>query len=62
VAVKALASKWDGETHTGLVRRANAAGAIVASRLSCSTAMPRSSEIDALLGGGSVVDGAVVAR
>jgi 5-dehydro-2-deoxygluconokinase len=44
------------------VRRANAAGAIVASRLSCSTAMPRADEIDALLGGGSVVDGAVVAR
>lgn len=43
------------------VRRANAAGAIVASRLSCSTAMPRTSEIDALLGGGSVVEGAVVA-
>jgi 5-dehydro-2-deoxygluconokinase len=43
------------------VRRANAAGAIVASRLSCSTAMPRASEIDTLLGGGSVVDGAVVA-
>ena len=43
------------------VRRANAAGAIVASRLSCSTAMPRAAEIDALLGGGSVVDGAVVA-
>ena len=44
------------------VRRANAAGAIVASRLSCSTAMPRASEVDALLGGGSVVDGAVIAR
>jgi 5-dehydro-2-deoxygluconokinase len=44
------------------VRRANAAGAIVASRLSCSTAMPRTSEIDTLLRGGSVVDGAVVAR
>ncbi|HEY6201709.1 MAG TPA: PfkB family carbohydrate kinase [Candidatus Limnocylindria bacterium] len=43
------------------VRRANAAGAIVASRLSCSTAMPRASEIDALLGGATVVDGAVVA-
>jgi 5-dehydro-2-deoxygluconokinase len=43
------------------VRRANAAGAIVASRLSCSTAMPRASEIDALLAGGAVVDGAVVA-
>ena len=44
------------------VRRANAAGAIVASRLSCSTAMPKAAEIDALLAGGSVVDGAVVAR
>lgn len=44
------------------VRRANAGGAIVASRLSCSTAMPRASEIDVLLDGGSVVDGAVVAR
>lgn len=44
------------------VRRANAGGAIVASRLACSTAMPRASEIDALLAGGSVVDGAVVAR
>jgi 5-dehydro-2-deoxygluconokinase len=44
------------------VRRANAAGAIVASRLSCSTAMPRAAEIDTLLKGGSVVDGAVVAR
>lgn len=44
------------------VHRANAAGAIVASRLSCSTAMPRVAEIDALLGGGSVVDGTVVAR
>ncbi len=43
------------------VRRANAAGAIVASRLSCSTAMPRASEIDALLGGGRIIDGAVVA-
>jgi len=43
------------------VRRANAAGAIVASRLSCSTAMPRASEIDVLLAGGSVVAGAVVA-
>ncbi len=44
------------------VRRANAAGAIVASRLSCSTAMPTSSEIDALMAGGGVVDGVVVAR
>jgi 5-dehydro-2-deoxygluconokinase len=51
-----------GESADDAVRRANAAGAIVASRLSCSTAMPRASEIEALLGGGSVVDGAVVAR
>jgi 5-dehydro-2-deoxygluconokinase len=41
------------------VRRANAAGAIVASRLSCSTAMPRAPEIDALLAGGIVADGQV---
>jgi 5-dehydro-2-deoxygluconokinase len=41
------------------VRRANAAGAIVASRLSCSTAMPRASEIDALLAGATVVSGEV---
>ena len=41
------------------VRRANAAGAIVASRLSCSTAMPRAPEIDALLAGGTVTDGQV---
>ena len=31
------------------VRRGNAAGAIVATRLMCSTAMPTSGEIDALL-------------
>jgi len=54
----ALLAGRDGDEA---VRRANAAGAIVASRLSCSTAMPRAAEIDALLGGGSVVDGAVVA-
>ncbi|MEP6694374.1 MAG: PfkB family carbohydrate kinase [Chloroflexota bacterium] len=51
-----------GESAGEAVRRANAAGAIVASRLACSTAMPRTPEIDALLAGGSVVDGAVVAR
>jgi len=55
----ALLAGRDGDEA---VRRANAAGAIVASRLSCSTAMPRASEIEALLDGGSVVDGAVVAR
>ena len=41
------------------VRRANAAGAIVASRMSCSTAMPRADEIAALLGGATVVSGEV---
>jgi 5-dehydro-2-deoxygluconokinase len=44
------------------VARGNAAGAIVATRLSCSTAMPRPWEIDALLAGARVVDGAVVPR
>jgi 5-dehydro-2-deoxygluconokinase len=35
-----------------VLHRANAAGAIVASRLECSTAMPTSAEIDTLLSGG----------
>ena len=35
-----------------VLHRANAAGAIVASRLECSTAMPTSDEIDTLLAGG----------
>ena len=35
-----------------VLARANAAGAIVASRLECSTAMPTSEEIDTLLAGG----------
>jgi 5-dehydro-2-deoxygluconokinase len=39
------------------IRRGNAAGAIVATRLSCSTAMPRTEEVDALLGGATIVDG-----
>ncbi len=42
-------------------RRANAAGAIVATRLSCSTAMPRAREIEALLAGAKIVDGIVQA-
>jgi 5-dehydro-2-deoxygluconokinase len=41
------------------VRRGNAAGAIVATRLSCSTAMPRAAEVDAVLAGASIVDGVV---
>ncbi len=43
------------------LRRANAAGAIVAARLSCSTAMPTATEIDGVLSGGKVVDGQVIA-
>lgn len=43
-------------------RRANAAGAIVAARLSCSTAMPTAAEIDALVAGGRVQDGQVLSR
>ncbi|MEV6139429.1 5-dehydro-2-deoxygluconokinase [Nocardia sp. NPDC051990] len=41
-----LLAGWDLET---ILRRANAAGAIVAGRLECSTAMPTSSEIDDLV-------------
>jgi 5-dehydro-2-deoxygluconokinase len=41
------------------VRRGNAAGAIVATRLSCSTAMPHAGEVDAVLGGATIVDGVV---
>jgi 5-dehydro-2-deoxygluconokinase len=44
------------------VRRANAAGAIVAARVSCSTAMPRPDEVDAVLAGAPVVDGVVIRR
>ena len=38
------------------VTRANAAGAIVASRLTCSDAMPTSAEIDAVLEGATLAD------
>jgi len=41
------------------IRRGNTAGAIVATRLSCSTAMPRADEVDALLAGASIVEGVV---
>ncbi|MFR9673758.1 5-dehydro-2-deoxygluconokinase [Streptomyces sp. TR06-5] len=40
---------WDLERT---VRRANAAGALVASRLACSSAMPTAEEVDALVGEG----------
>ncbi|MCA1646917.1 MAG: sugar kinase [Chloroflexi bacterium] len=41
------------------IQRGNAAGAIVATRLSCSTAMPRADEVNAVLAGASIVDGEV---
>jgi 5-dehydro-2-deoxygluconokinase len=41
------------------IQRGNAAGAIVATRLSCSTAMPRADEVDAVLAGAAIVDGEV---
>ncbi|MDF3301792.1 5-dehydro-2-deoxygluconokinase [Streptomyces tropicalis] len=41
-----LLSGWD---LTTVVRRANAAGALVASRLACSSAMPTGAEVDGLL-------------
>ncbi|SDD88035.1 5-dehydro-2-deoxygluconokinase [Auraticoccus monumenti] len=44
-----LLAGWDLET---ILTRCNAAGAIVTSRLECSTAMPTSDEIDLLLAGG----------
>jgi 5-dehydro-2-deoxygluconokinase len=43
------------------IRRGNGAGAIVATRLSCSTAMPHADEVDAVLAGASIVDGVVSA-
>lgn len=51
----------DGLDAAQSAKRANAAGAIVAARLSCSTAMPTAAEIDRLLAGGQLVDGAVLA-
>lgn len=54
----ALIAGLDGSESA---RRANAAGAIVAARLSCSTAMPTAAEIDALVAGGRVRDGQVLA-
>jgi 5-dehydro-2-deoxygluconokinase len=44
-----LLAGWDLER---IMRFANAAGAIVASRLACSDAMPTAAEVEALLGGG----------
>ena len=43
-----------------VLRFANVAGAIVASRLECSTAMPRTAEVEALLASGARATGAVL--
>lgn len=53
------AALLEGATAEEAVRRGNAVGAIVATRLACSAAMPRSDEVDRLLAGGSVEDGVV---
>ena len=45
-----LLSGWELER---IIRFANAAGAIVASRLECSTAMPTTAEVDAVMAGGN---------
>jgi 5-dehydro-2-deoxygluconokinase len=50
----------EGRAPEEAARRGNAAGAIVATRLSCSAAMPRVDEVEMLLAGGSVIDGVVV--
>ena len=47
--VHGLLSGWPLEK---ILHHANAAGAIVASRLECSTAMPTEAEIEMLLAGG----------
>ncbi|MEU7056165.1 5-dehydro-2-deoxygluconokinase [Streptomyces sp. NPDC046197] len=47
-----LLAGWDLER---IVRHANAAGAIVASRLECSSAMPTPAEVDAALAAGAVL-------
>jgi len=52
----------DGLDAAESAKRANAAGAIVAARLSCSTAMPTAAEIDLLLAGGQIVEGEVLRR
>ena len=44
---------------TRVLRFANVAGAIVASRLECSTAMPRTDEVEALLASGARATGTV---
>ena len=50
-----LLAGWDLET---IMRYANAAGAIVASRLECSSAMPTTGEVEAAIAAGAVREGA----
>ncbi|HET7677470.1 MAG TPA: PfkB family carbohydrate kinase [Candidatus Limnocylindrales bacterium] len=53
------AALLEGRHPEEAVRRGNAAGAVVATRLSCSLATPTRDELEALLAGGSVRDGVV---
>lgn len=48
-----------GRSPVEATMRGNAAGAIVATRLACSAAMPTRAEVDALLAGASIVEGSV---
>ena len=47
-AARCATACWPGWPLERILRFANAAGAIVASRLECSTAMPTSAEVEAL--------------
>ena len=59
----AFGAAWlRGSSPDEAARQGNAAGAIVATRLACSSAMPTAAEVEVLLAGGSVRDGVVTAR
>ena len=55
-AARCATACWPAGRSSGSLRFANAAGAIVASRLACSTAMPTTAEVEALLAGGRPAD------
>lgn len=55
-----VAGLVDGRTPREAVTRGNAAGAIVATRPTCSLAMPTASEVDAVLAGGTISGSGVV--
>ena len=58
----AFGAAWlRGSSPEEAARQGDAAGAIVATRLACSAAMPTAAEVGLLLDGGTVVDGAVSA-